>query len=193
MSHVAVQECKPGEPMFKDMEALQLACQMLGLQIEVRNNYHWYNRHVGDYPLPKGVKVADLGKNAEFVIRLNDENKKKHPNAYEIGMLRDPNNPGCYVPIYDFYAGGYGLEEVIGRPHFNDKAQQSVKILCPKLKQFYDMACDGLAAKAAGDNIQFLTAKDAHEKYPEMFPQPTQDTDTWVSISDTSNRIQTAN
>lgn len=190
MSHVAVQETKPGEPMFKDMEALNMACAMLGLEVVQKSTYTWYNKHMGDYPLPKGVKVSDLGHNAKFVVRLNEEGRKKNPKAYEIGMLEDPNNPGCFVPIYDFYAGGFGLEEAIDRPLFNDAGQRSVKMLCPRLKQHYDMCCDALAAKAAGDSIEFLTAKDAHVRYPALFPEATADERTWVSIVNTDARVE---
>lgn len=195
MSHVATQETKPGEPMFADMEALTLACEMLGLVIEHRTNYEWYNRHVGDYPVPAGVKVADLGNNAKFVVRLGDEAAKKYGShgrkPYEIGMIEDPNNPGCFVPIYDFYMGGYGLESVVGRALFNDPAEKSVRMLCPRLKQHYDMCCDALAAKAAGDSIEFLTAQDAHAKYPQLFPVPPENADTWVSVANTDTRVAT--
>src|SRR4051812_43867314 len=108
-----MQSTKPGEPMFKDMEALTLACNMLGLEIVQRKTYQWYDTHVGDYPVPPGINVADLGKNASFVVKLNAEMTAKHGNGrnvpYEIGMLEDPHNAGCFVPIYDFYCGGYGL------------------------------------------------------------------------------------
>lgn len=195
MSHVAMQETKPGEPMFMDMEALELAAKMCKGRLVKRNTYNWWMSHVGDYPLPKGVNKDDLGTNAVFVFEIDPEhyaelgisNSGKKP--YDIGFLEDPNNPGCFVPIYDFYAGGYGLESAIGKPLFNDVGQKAIRMLCPKLKQNYDMACDALAAKAAGDKIEFLTAKDAHVKYPQMFPTKTEDEATWVSIVDTSNRI----
>lgn len=196
MSHVAVQSTTPGDPMFKDMEALKLACQMLGLEIEQRSNYAWFNRHVGDYPLPQGIPASDLGKNAKFVIRLNDEMAAKHGNPhtkpYEIGMLEDPNNPGCFVPIYDFFAGGYGLEAVIGKPLFADKEKKKPTMLCPLLKQRYEMALDALSAAQAGDKIEFLTLRDAHAKYPEMF-EKSNDELTWVSIVDPTNRVQVNN
>ncbi len=194
MSHIAVQETKPGEPMFADLEALQMACGMLGLEIVQKSDYTWFNQHMGDYPPPMGMKIEDLGHNAKFVIKLNAEKTKEyrsspHQEPYEIGMIEDPNNPGCYTPLYDFFMGGYGLDRAIGTPLFNDAHQKSVKMLCPKLKQHYEMCADALAAKAAGDKVEFLTAMDAHTKYPQMFPSPTKDTDTWVSIIDTDNRV----
>lgn len=192
MSHIAVQQAKPGEPMFKDVQALRMACDMLGLTIEERSNFAWFNRSVGDYPLPAGMTSDQLGKNAAFVVRLNDENKAKHARPgtepYEIGMIADPNNPGCFVPMYDHWMGGFGLEAVVGTSLKNKTGD--VTMLCPKLKQHYDMCCDALAAKQVGDQIEFLTAKAAHTKYPQLFPQETADESTWVSIANTDNRIE---
>lgn len=185
MSHVAAQETKPGEPMFADMEALKLAAEMCGCEVVKQKTYHWYNRHMGDYPLPKGVKVDQLGKNAEYVVRVKAENYAKlgiGGTPYELGLINDPNNPGCLTPIYDFYQGGYGLEKAIGTPLFNDAAKQVVRMLAPQLKQKYDMACDALAAKASGDHIEFLSLKDAAVKYPAMFPK-TDDEVTFVSVA----------
>ena len=85
-----MQETKAGEPMFADMEALKMACAMLGLEIVHTNKYTWFNQHVGDYPVPKGVKVSDLGKNAKFVVKLNAENAQKYGGGrtpYEICLL----------------------------------------------------------------------------------------------------------
>jgi hypothetical protein len=190
MSHVAMQETKPGEPMFADMEALHLAAVMCGGRIVERNTYHWYNRHVGDYPVPKGVKVEQLGKNAKYVFEILPEKYKElgiTGKPYDLGLIEDPANPGCLVPIYDFYDGGMGLDNAIGTPLFSDAYQKAIKMLCPKLKQNYDIACDILAAKQAGDNIDVLTAKEASIKYPNMFPE-SNDTNTWVSIV-TGNRL----
>lgn len=186
MSHVASQETKPGEPMFADLEALKLAAEMIGCEVVKQKTYNWYNRHVGDYPLPKGMKADELGKNAEYVIRIKKDQYAKLGLAagatpYELGLVPDPNNPGCYVPIYDFWQQGYGLEKAIGSPLFKD-TDKVVQMLCPKLKQHYDMACDALAAKQAGDQIEFLPMKTAAEKYPTMFP-PSTDEATWVSIA----------
>lgn len=184
MSHVASQETKPGEPMFADLEALKLAAEMCGCEVVKQKTYHWYMRHVGDYPVPKGMKVADLGKNAEYVVRIKPENYKKFGvgNPYELGLVADPNNPGCLTPVYDFYMGGNGLDKAVGSPLFEGHDTTKVKMLCPQLKQKYDMACDALAAKASGDHIEFLSLKDAAVKYPAMFPK-TDDEVTFVSVA----------
>jgi hypothetical protein len=194
VSHVALQKTRAGEPMFRDVEALRIACGMLGLDVKQTNKYRWWGRHVGDYPLPEGMKAADLGSNALFVLSVSEEKKKElglH-DPYEIAIVEDPNNPGCYVPLYDFYGGGLGLDRVVGRPVYEGSRDKQPSLLAPKLKNHYDMACDALAAKEAGDTIEFLTRKQAHEKYPQLFPEPTQAEDEWVSIVETNPARVTA-
>lgn len=191
MSHVASIKTKPGEPMFASLEALQIAAGMCHGEIVKQTTYHWYMRHVGDYPLPEGMRAADLGKNATYVFRIKPEAYKELGIAgepYEMGLVEDPNNPGCYVPVYDFWAGGHGLDKAIGAPLFAGGDSRQIQMLGPKLKQCYDMACDALAARQSGDAIEFLTARDAHAKYPDAFPR-TDDTDTWVSVVDPTNRV----
>ncbi len=194
-----MQSTKPGEPMFKDLEALGFACNMLGLKLEKKKTYSWWGHSVGDYPIPDGVDVNELGKNAEYVISVTGEKaaqlkKKTGRDPYELGLLADPNNPGCFVPIYDFYAGGYGLSDVVGQvlygPNKIDGRHNEITALCPLLKQHYDMACDALAAKQAGDVIDFVKMSEAHAKYPQLFPTPSDDEVTWVSVTTTDNRIR---
>lgn len=188
MSHVAMQECKAGEPMFASLDALTMAVEMLGGKIEKKKDYHWYNRHVGDYPIPKGMKAQDLGHNAEYVISVRDDKLKELGIAgkpYDLGLVNDPNNPGCYTPLYDFYCGGMGLDKMIGSPLFGAN-QNQILTLCPKLKQMYDMCCDKLAAAEAGDQIDFLTLAAARAKYPDLFPGDgyADDTEQWVSVAE---------
>lgn len=191
MSHVAVQECKAGDPMFADLEALRMAADMLGGELVTQSTYHWYERHVGDYPVPKGMKASELGKNAEYVVKIKPSEYEKFgvSEPYEMGLVNDPNNPGAYVPIYDFWAGGHGLNKLIGDPLM---AGGAVKMLAPKLKQMYDMCCDKIAAAQAGDNIQFYTLADAKAEFPQLFQGPVaaEDKDTWVSIADTEGRVK---
>lgn len=197
MSHIAVQTTKPGEPMFADMACLRQAVEMLGCRIVERNTFRWYGSSVGDYPLPLGMKKEDLGKNAKFVIELTPETQARiraeHPEydqeAYDVGLIEDPNNPGTYVPMYDHFINGYGVDDVLGSPIRDPNHYSKVLTLLPKLMQHYHMCCDAAAAREVGDAIEFLTAKAAHSRYPELFPTPTTDETTWVSIADTTSRI----
>jgi hypothetical protein len=189
MSHVAAIETKAGEPVFADVDCLKLAAEMIGCRLVKRNTYAWYGRHVGDYPMPKGMTADQLGKNAAYVVEATEEGKQKHGvsgGCYDVGIVADPNNPGCYTPVYDFYGQSYGINKLIGEPV---REGGRVVGIAPRLLQHYHMVCDAKAAQEAGDTVEFLTAADAHKKYPAMFPAPTQDADTWVSIVDTTHRV----
>jgi hypothetical protein len=172
--------------MFANLHALKLAAEMCNGRIVERNTYHWYQTHVGDYPLPEGVKKEDLGHNAKYVFEIPPENYEAlgiTRKPYDLGLMEDVNNPGCLVPIYDFYNKGYGLETAIGSPLFADKDKTQIIMLCPSLKQRYDMACDILAAKACGDCIDVLPLAEAREKYPDIeFASQPNSADTWVSV-----------
>jgi hypothetical protein len=89
----------------KNLEALKLACQRLGLQfMEGQRRYEWYGHYVGSTPLPQGFGVDDLGKCTHAI---------KAPGAdYEIGVQRWGD--GSYKLLYDSWAAG-GLEQVLGR------------------------------------------------------------------------------
>ena len=103
MSHVAVVDIE-----IKDLNALARACENLGLVFnEGQKTYKWYGSSVGDYPLPAGFKASDLGKCAH-AISIPGNNK-----AYEIGICKNPNGKG-YVPLWDFWAGGFGLQAKVG-------------------------------------------------------------------------------
>lgn len=199
MSHIAVQTTKPGEPVFADLDCLRQAVEMLGCRLVERNTFRWYGRSVGDYPLPPGMTKADLGNNAKYVIELTPETaarvKKEHgydEAPYDVGIIEDPNNPGTYVPMYDHFIGGYGVDDCLGAPVRDPQHYNKIHMLLPKLMQHYHMCCDAAAARESGDTIQFLTMKAAAEQYPQLFPTPSQDESTWVSIADTTARIGVA-
>lgn len=106
MSHVAIIEAE-----ITSLPDLKAAAERIGCElVEGQKNYRWYGRHVGDYPLPKGFTKEDLGK-CEHAIRL----KNATGQTYEIGVVaRRDGKPG-YTLLWDFYAGGYGLEKVVGK------------------------------------------------------------------------------
>lgn len=196
-----MQATKPGEPMFVDKACLAKAADMLGLEVVETNVYQWYGEHVGDFPIPPGMKLQDLGKNAEFVLRIKEPlrsqlAKDRGTTPYDIGIVADPNNPGCYVPVYDYYCGGFGMSERVGSPIIGKG--RVLEALVPKLTEYYNMVCDQAAALEVGDTFELLTLKDAAAKYPlgsrpdmpEFGFQPSNDTDTYVSIVDDSHRTQ---
>lgn len=99
MSHVAKIELE-----ITDLDSLKVACKSLGLEFVCnQKTYAWYGRHVGDYPLPEGMTIEDMGR-CDHVIRV--------PGAtYEVGVVRRGNK---FALLWDFYRGG-GLERVLGR------------------------------------------------------------------------------
>lgn len=104
MSHVVKIATK-----FSSIPALLEAAEKCGLQKLDKNTFNWYGRHVGDYPLPQGFTASDMGKCDQFALGLKDA-----PNAYEIGVCKARDGSDGYELLFDFWAGGYGLEEAIG-------------------------------------------------------------------------------
>jgi hypothetical protein len=105
MSHVAKIEME-----IKDLAALEDAAKRLGMEL-VRNQrtYKWYGYSVGDYPLPEGFTKEDLGK-CEHALRIPGNNR-----AYEVGVVaRRDGRPG-YTLLWDFWSGGYGLVDKVGK------------------------------------------------------------------------------
>jgi len=93
---------------INDLAALKEAGQRLGLELVQQSTYRWFGQHVGDYPLPEGFTKDDLGK-CDYVLRI--PNNKQ---AYEIGIVKRKDGQG-YQPLWDFWAGGYGLEAKVGK------------------------------------------------------------------------------
>jgi hypothetical protein len=153
MSHGIVS--KNENSKITDIPALKLAVQeMGGLNFREcepgKGTYRtWKSDHgswVGDWDLPEGVSGEEMGNNADFVISLKD-----NPEAYELGIVRDEKD-GCWYPAYDFYMGGYGLEEKIGPIKLQGKKVLSA---APKLMEYYQLMKVGLKNKALGKNVSF--------------------------------------
>lgn len=101
MSHVTVIDIE-----IKDIEALKEACKELGLEFrEGQKTYRWYGRHVGDYPMPEGFTKEDLGK-CNHAIGVPNNSK-----AYEVGVVQRGDS---YQLLWDFWNGGYGLQQAVG-------------------------------------------------------------------------------
>jgi hypothetical protein len=95
---------------IKDLPALAEACKCLGLELVMdQHTYKWFGRSVGDYPIPTGYSVKDLGK-CDHAIRIPD-----NKNAYEMGVVKARGGKEGYALIWDFFAGGHGLQEKVGK------------------------------------------------------------------------------
>jgi hypothetical protein len=164
MSHITSSRTVPGKPLITDLEAVKRAAINLGLVCEERSNYSWWGRSLGDYPIPDGIREADLGKNAVLVIAVPETDWAKcrskygksygSEGPYELGVVPDPQNPGCYTLMYDFISGGYGLDDYIGAP------LEKNTVLAPTFMMHYRMCADALSAADVGDDIQFFHQPD---------------------------------
>jgi hypothetical protein len=131
MSHVSTVEIE-----IKDVPALAAACSAMGLELVLdQKQYRWFGEHVGDYPIPDGFTKDDLGR-CEHAIRIPGDGK-----AYEIGVVKRRDGKPGYVLMWDFWAGGYGLQDKVGKD-------------CGRLAQEYAAQVAIKKAKLQGFNVQ---------------------------------------
>jgi hypothetical protein len=125
MSHVVTCELE-----IKDLEALKSAAKMLGMEfVEGQTTYNWYGHHVGDWPLPKGFTKNDMGK-CDHALRIPNNSK-----AYEVGVAKRRDNRPGYTLLYDFWSGGYGLMDKIGKDGNKLKQAYAESVACKSLKK----------------------------------------------------------
>ncbi|MBI4472202.1 MAG: DUF2997 domain-containing protein [Acidobacteria bacterium] len=94
--------------VIRDLNALEMAAKRCGLELHRgQRSYRWFGRWVGDYTLPQGFKPEQLGK-CDHALTIPG-----NPQAYEVGVVQ--NADGTCTLLYDFWAGGYGLEAAIGK------------------------------------------------------------------------------
>ena len=138
MSHVATIDIE-----IRDLDALDAACQRIGLQlVRDQKTYRWFGEHVGDYPVPQGFTVDDLGK-CEHALRMPGDFSSMADDCkpYEIGVVRRRDGRPGYTLMWDFFGGGNGLEGVVGKN-------------CTKLKQSYAIVAAMRAARLKGFSVQ---------------------------------------
>ncbi len=96
--------------VLTDLEAVKKACTRLGVEfIEGKKTYGWFGRSVGDYPLPVGMTVEELGK-CDHVIHVPGVD-------YEVGLIANKDGKG-YKLAYDFWGSarqGGGLLAKFGK------------------------------------------------------------------------------
>lgn len=97
------------QTVIRDLDMLESACRLRGLElVRGQTSYRWYGRSVGDYALPEGYTVEQLGR-CTHAIRVPGNRQ-----AYEIGVVARPNGDGFDL-LWDFYQGGGGLESLVGK------------------------------------------------------------------------------
>lgn len=104
MSHITKIELK-----IESLDALKQACENMGLQFnEGKQTFKWFGTHMGDYPLPEGFSKEDMGK-CDHSISIPG-----NPGAYEVGVCNARDGSGGYELLWDFWNGGYGLQDAVG-------------------------------------------------------------------------------
>ena len=105
MSHIAQIEIE-----VRDLDCLEAACKELGLDVaRGQTKYKWWGSRVGREPLPAGFHEADLG-HCEHAIKIPGNEK-----AYEIGICQRRDGKPGFTLLWDFFNGGYGLQEKVGQ------------------------------------------------------------------------------
>lgn len=141
MSHVATVNLQ-----IKDLVALKEACGKLGLEFrQGQETFKWYGRWVNDYSAEdaayrNGISTEDYGKCLHAIGVKGDE------NAYEVGVVKNPNGAG-YTLVYDNWSGGKGLEAKIGQG-------------CTALKQQYAATVARRQAMKQGFRVREVTRAD---------------------------------
>jgi hypothetical protein len=104
MSHISQFEFQ-----CSDLDALEKAAEACGCElVRGQKKYKWFGRFVGDSPMPKGLTEADLGK-CDHAIRV----KGASSQTYEVGVCKTED--GKFALRYDFWSGGYGLVDKVGK------------------------------------------------------------------------------
>lgn len=125
MSHVAKIEME-----IKDLGCLAKAAEHLGLVfMQDQKTYKWWGHSVGDYPLPQGFTENELGK-CEHALRVRDNHQ-----AYEVGVVLRRDGKQGYTLLWDFYGGGYGLQEKIGKDGSKLKQEYAVQVAMKHARQ----------------------------------------------------------
>jgi len=85
-----------------DLDTLKEMCEAEGWRfLEGRRTYEWFGTHVGDYPVPEGFSLAEMGK-CDHAIDVGAK--------YQLGVVR---KGGEWRLVWDFWKTG-GLPEVLG-------------------------------------------------------------------------------
>lgn len=133
MSHVATIDLE-----INDLEALEKAAVALGLElVRDQKQYHWFGTHVGDYPVPVGFKKEDLGK-CDHTLRVKGADQTKWNRPYEVGVVKNKDKAG-YTLLWDFYCGGYGLQEKIGKDGGKLKQGYAVEVARKHIPKGYQI------------------------------------------------------
>ena len=105
-----------------DLDCLRKACERMGLYLVKKDAYKWYGRHVGDYKLPVGFTKEDMGK-CEYAIGIPGRDE-----SYEVGVVRRRDGKPGYTLHYDFWRGGFGIEQAVGKDCYGLVSRYSAEV-----------------------------------------------------------------
>lgn len=134
MSHVVAIET-----IMRDLDAIKATCKELGLVFKQgQNTFQWWGQSVGDYPIPAGMKAAELGQ-CDHAIGVPG-------TSWEIGLVRQAN--GGFKLAFDFFGSqGAPIVKALG-------GKDARKFL-----QAYGVNMATLQAKRLGYNAQRVMGK----------------------------------
>lgn len=120
MSHVTTISA-----LMTDLSSLRAAAVSCGLEfVEGQKTFKWYGSHVGDFPIPAGFTVEDMGK-CDHVIRVPG-----NTGAYEIGVCRRRDGKPGYTLMFDFWGScGAALEKLAGKRCADLVQQYGVQVI----------------------------------------------------------------
>lgn len=162
MSHAIISKASSNK--ITDIAALKVAVEnLMGLEITKctprKGHYRtWKDDHggwAGDWDLPEGVSAEEMGDNADYVISV-PKSKDPKGKCYQLGIIWDEKDQ-CWYPAHDFYRGGYGLEEFIGKTEVKGK---TVVKSHQKLMDHYKAALLATQHRAKGKIVEFTKQKD---------------------------------
>ena len=151
MSHVAKVDVE-----ITNLDDLDAACKRIGLElVRGQQTYQWYGTSVGDYPLPEGFTVEDLGR-CDHAIRIpldHPYHQRSDPTdrPYEIGVVKRRDGKPGYMLMWDFFCGGMGLSEFTGQS-LDSSGEHDGQV--PRLKQAYAICAARRVAQQRGFRLQ---------------------------------------
>jgi hypothetical protein len=120
MSHVATIDLE-----IRDLEALAEAAKRIGMEfIRDQKTYRWWGESVGDYPIPDGFKVEDLGI-CEHALCITPS-KRKREDPYEIGVVRRRDGRPGFTLLWDFI--DHDLVNIAGKNGVNLKREYAAVV-----------------------------------------------------------------
>lgn len=151
MSHVATVDIE-----ITSLDDLRAACQRLGLEfVEGQTTYEWFGESVGDYPLPAGIEAHELGTCLHAIrippAKAREVAKRYGDDPYEVGVIQRRDGKPGYTLLWDFFHGGFGLQDYVGEG-------------CAKLKQAYAVTAATRVARQQGFRVQETVGSDGKIK-----------------------------